>query len=152
MKIIFLLFIISVCHARPMPPKQTAEIFNDVYRSGTDTPSASLEVTLTSTDLGIVQLPDDMSEGSMTDFSVTNILDSAYEDILTLTADMKQLQIINNSGGEFSLRVGATVKGVIAPGQGSLQPISGSTGEAIGIQSLSGTITSGKIYVNSFGE
>jgi len=153
MKKLIVLFLIPViCFGRPSPQKQTQEIFNDVYRDSLNTPEASLEVTLTATEFGIIQLPGDMNEGATISFSSTNVLDSAYTDIMTATVAAKQLQIINNSGGSFYLRGGATVKGVIAPGQESIQPFAISIGDAVSIQSVSGTVSTGNIFVNLFGE
>jgi len=151
-KLIILLIMPFICFGRPSPQKQTAEIFNDVYRDSLNTPSASLEVTLTATEFGIVQLPGDMNEGATITFSSTNVLDSAYTDIITASVDAKQIQIVNNSGGSFYLRAGATDKGVIAPGQESLQPFSISSGSAVSIQSVSGTVSTGNIFVNLFGD
>lgn len=150
--LLFFSFLVFDVFARPSPPKQSAEIFNDVYRDSLNTPAASLEVTLTATEFGIVQLPGDMLEGTKISFTATSVTDSAFVDLITLASATKNIQIINNSGGEFYLRLDSSTKGNIAPGQESIQAFSATAGGVVRIQSISGTVSTGTLYLNFFGD
>jgi len=153
--LIFCLIMSSVLlGARPNPQKQTAEVLNDVYNDqGTpDDMQGSLNVTLTSTALSITDAPITFKEGSSTDFSVTNVTDAAYTDLLTLSQAVSKMSVTNNSSGGFILRVGAADVGYIAPGEEKYVDFTQALGAVIRIKSESGTISTGNLYLNFIGQ
>jgi len=152
LQLLFFILIASISFGRPVPEKQTQEIFNDIYRNSTlgHTPSASIDVTLTSTEVSTSEALVEMTEGDTTDFSVDNISDAAYTDLITLSNANREMGIVNNSGGEFILRVDSTDVGYIAPGQTGNVKFSQSAGAVVRIKSVSGTVSEGKLYLNFF--
>lgn len=83
------------------------------------------------------------------DFTSTPVLDSAFTLLITSTAVLKKLDITNNSGGAFSLRINGAEDAYIPPGYVGKIPVNMSIGETIEIQSLSGTVNSGRIFMNT---
>ena len=137
---------------RPLPQKHTAEVLNDVYRDANNEPTASLDVTLTATAFSTSETPQEIKEGATVDFTVNNISDASFYDVLTLAENIKSASFVNNSGGAFILRIDAGDVGYIAPGQESSIPLAASAGSVIRIQSVSGTVNTGNIYLNVFGD
>lgn len=151
---------------RPSPEKSTQEIFNDIY---VDTPTgqesirvqASLDPTGLATAgnqvtanayLAAIQsmLSPSMSTGALINFASTNVLDSAYTTIFTAPESIKYAAITQNGGGDFLLRVGSTDYGYIFPGQSNYVPMNLATSDVVAIKSVSGTVSSGKLYINFY--
>ena len=142
--LIFLLIIPLIVIARPNPQKQTAEVLNDVMNTAED----ALTVVQKSGSTFTVAVGGTLTLGASMDFSDTNVSDSAYTTFATLTGDTVQVDITNNSGGSFLLRVGSSDVGVIAPGHATVIGFSNSTGEVVGIKSGSGTVSNGSLFMN----
>jgi len=158
MKLLIIIFLCALVPnlygARPNPQKTTAEVLNDAYNDlgDLDPMSGSLNVTLTSTALGITTIAKTIKEGTLVDFTTTNILDSGYTDIVTLSNDVQKMSITHNGGGKFVLRVDSADVGYIAPGEVQYIDFAFSTGSVVRLKSVSGTVSSGELFLNFFGE
>lgn len=92
-----------------------------------------------------------IQDGYTQDFSSVN-LTTTFSTIVTLAANLKEIDIVNNSGAEIYIRVTATGdKLIIGKGATRKLGVKGNSGEVVQIASVSGTVTSGKIYVNFLG-
>ena len=88
--------------------------------------------------------------GSRIDFASTSVLSSAYTNIVTMPSSATFANIVHNGGGEFYLQVNSTDVGFITPGMASYIPMKLATGDTINIKSVSGTVSSGKLWVNLY--
>lgn len=155
MRLIILLaltiFALDSFAVRPSPAKTTAEIMNDAYDdfSGA-THTGAVYVTLTDKNLTIGATPRTLTEGVHTDFTVTNIPAGSCTTIYTLTGSTTFMSITHNGGGKFLLCVDGTTVGVLAPGEVQYVNFDQSASSTIGLQSESGTISTGDLYLNFF--
>lgn len=152
--------------ARPNPEKAAQEIFNDIY---VDSPvggesirtTTSIDTTGLATDtnqvtanayLSSIQalLGPQMASGTLVNFVSTNVLDSAYSDIFTAPSSVTFAQVTQNGGGDFYLRVNSTDYGYVYPGEAAYLPMNLATGDVVRIKSVSGTVSTGKLYINYF--
>jgi hypothetical protein len=167
---LFVLFITLVYSlpgraARPSPEKSAQEIFNDIYvdtvgseaiRTTTtfDTTGLATNTNQVTTNayLAAIQsnMEPQMASGVLVNFASTNILDSAYSNIFTAPSSVKWAAITQNGGGDFFLRVGTTDYGYIYPGQSNYVPMNLATSDVVSIKSVSGSVTSGKLYINFY--
>ena len=83
------------------------------------------------------------------DFVATPVLDSAFTLLITATNILNGLDIVNNSGGAFSLRLNGIESAYIAPGYVGKLPVNLAVGQVIEIQSLSGTVNTGRMFINT---
>lgn len=163
---IFTLYALPSNAARPSPEKSTQEIFNDIY---VDTPAGSesirVQATLDPTGLAtsgnqttanayllnIQNLLDvRMASGVLVSFASSPVSDSTYATLYTAPEAIKYAAITQNGGGDFLLRVGTTDYGYIFPGQSNYVPMNIASGSALSIKSASGTVSSGKLYINLY--
>jgi hypothetical protein len=152
--ILVLIFVsFNVFAVRPSPQKTTAEVLNDVYDDFDGaTHTAALWVNLVDKSLTITSANTTITEGVHVDFTVTNIAAGSYTTIHTLANNSRYMSITHNGGGKFLLAVNGSAVGVIAPGEVQYVNFYQSAGDTIGLQSESGTISTGDIYLNFFGE
>lgn len=84
------------------------------------------------------------------DLSSTPILFTAYTDVKTLTTNITQMQVVNQSGSIFRLRIDATDVGFIVPGQEVVMPFAQSAGSVIRLQAVGADATIGNLFLNFF--
>lgn len=85
------------------------------------------------------------------DFNSINLA-VGFNTLDTLGADIKKIQVINNSGGTIALRITATgTEMIIAPGASIDTNILGANGDVVQLSALGAIVSSGNIYINYMG-
>src|SRR5210317_1653361 len=107
---VFLAFVSYDIFARPIPPVTQTDALNDWYAETDETGGEPalrtyLEGGTVSTSAVSLEMVD---SGTTISFTSTNVLDSAYVTVKTLTVDIDKMQVTNNSDGAFILRIDST--------------------------------------------